>query len=209
MFGGRTNAVRLASGRLCSRRVTAGTGEGGVPQDALMNAWLMRLSRWQLAVVMAALICPFFVLLFRLGGDASWATALIMGVGVAVLCGPVLSYFVDHEMRRSLAVGGPLTEDDRVLVERAARRGPVPNDNALREAALRVAENRLVVLRQTRSRALAASFVLVFATGILAIAQSPWWWIAVGACVAVLVLVLLAPARVQRRAELLRNTNPE
>ena len=173
-------------------------------QDAQVNAGLMRLSRGQLAVVMGALICPFLVLLFRLGGERSWATASIMGVGVTVVCGPVLSYFIDREMRRWLAASGPLTVDDRVLVERAARRGPVPRDNALREAALRVAEDRLVVLRQTRSRAPATSVVLLLTTVFCAIAQSPWWWIAVGACAAILVLVLLAPAHVQRRAELLR-----
>ena len=130
-----------------------------------------------------------------------------MGVGVAVLCGPVLSHVVDREMRRTLAAGGPLTEDDRVLVERAARRGPVPTDDALREAALRVAEDRLVELRQTPSRGLAASVLLIVATGFLAVEQSPWWWIAVGACAAVLVVV--APARVQQRADLLRDTNSE
>ena len=35
-----------------------------------------------------------------------------------------------------MAASGPLTEDDRVLVERATRRVPVPEDGALRERAL-------------------------------------------------------------------------
>jgi ABC-type transport system involved in cytochrome c biogenesis permease component len=188
-------------------RVTARARAATEPHDALVNAWLMRASWRQLSIVMAALICPFFVLLFRLGGDESWAAALIMGVGVAVVCGPVLGYLTAHEMQKSMAASGPLTEDDRVLVERATRRGPVPEDGALREAALRVTEDRLLVLRQTRAGALAFASVLVLVTGFFAIAQSAWWWIAVVACAALLVLVVIGPARLQRRAALLRSTD--
>jgi hypothetical protein len=36
------------------------------------------------------------------------------------------------------------------------------------------------------------------------VVQSPWWWIAAVFCVGLLVLVLVAPARLQRRAEMLR-----
>jgi hypothetical protein len=38
---------------------------------------------------------------------------------------------------------------------------------------------------------LAFSAVLVLVTGFFAIAQSPWWWVAVGACAALLTLVLV------------------
>lgn len=161
-----------------------------------------------LSVLMAVLICPFFVLLFRWAGDESWAVALVMGVGVAVVCGPVLGYLTAHEVQESMAASGPLTEDDRVVVERAARRGPVPEDGSLREAALRVAEDRLIVLRQTRARALTFASVLLLVTGFFAIAQSPWWWIAVAACAALVVLVVVGPAHLERRADLLRGTDP-
>lgn len=132
---------------------------------------------------------------------------MIMGVGVALICGPALGYLTAQEMRKWMAASGPLTEDDRVLVERAARRGPVPEDGALREAALRVTEDRLIVLRQTRARALTFASVLVLVTGLFAITQSPWWWIAVVASGALLVLVVVSPARLRRRAAMLRSTD--
>ena len=96
-----------------------------------------------------------------------------MGAGVAVIGGPALGYLTAHEMKKSMAASGPLTEDDRVLVERAARRGPVPVDSALREAALRVTDDRLIALRHTRARALAFASVLVLVSVFCAVAQSP------------------------------------
>ncbi len=124
-----------------------------------------------------------------------------------MVCGPVLGYLTAHEMQKSVAAAGPLTEDDRVLVERAARRGPVPEDRALREAALLVTEDRLMVLRRTRARALTFASVLFLVTAFFAITQSPWWWIAVVACAALLVLVVVSPARLQQRADMLRSTD--
>ncbi|MCW2534896.1 MAG: hypothetical protein JWQ26_595 [Modestobacter sp.] len=78
-----------------------------------------------------------------------------MGVGVALICAPALGYVTTQQIHDSRAASGPLPAEDRARVERVARRGPVPEDDALRQAALRVAEDRLVVLRQTRARALA------------------------------------------------------
>ena len=172
-----------------------------------MNAWLMRASWPKLSAFMGALIFPFFVLLFRLRGDESRTAAIIMGVGVVLICGPVIGYVTAHQMRASMAASGPLAENDRIAVERAARRGPVPKDGALREAALRVTENRLVTLRQTRARALTLVLVLVLVTGFFAIARSPWWWTSVVACAALLALVVVTPARLRRRADLLRSTD--
>jgi hypothetical protein len=187
--------------------VTVRAGTATEPHDAPVNAWLMRASWPRVSILMAVLICPFFVLLFRLGADESWPAALITGVGVAAVCGPVLGYLTAHQIQKSMAASGPMRENDRVLVERAARRGPVPEDGALREAALRVTEDRLIVLRQKRSGALGFASVLILVTGFFAIARSPWWWIAVAGCTALLVLVVVGPARLQRRADMLRSTD--
>ena len=55
------------------------------PQDAGVNAWLMRASWPKLSAVMGTLICPFFVVLFRLRGDESWTAAIVMGGVVALI----------------------------------------------------------------------------------------------------------------------------
>jgi hypothetical protein len=171
--------------------------------DAGVNVWLLRASWWQLGVVMGALICPVFVLLFAQGGR-SWPVALLMGLGVAVVCGPIIGYVMAHEFRRSLAAAGPLSDDARIAVERATRGGPVPDDDDVRAAALRVVEDRLIVLRATRPRAVGLMATLALVTGFLAVTGPDWWWIAVGACLVMLVVVLAAPARLRRRAEVLR-----
>jgi hypothetical protein len=175
-----------------------------VPQDAWVNAWLLRAPWWRLAAVMGALIAPFFVLLFGLTGDRSWTAAVLMGLGVGVVCAPVLGYITANQIQDSMAASGSLSQSDRAVVERAARRGPVPEDDAVREAALRVVEDRLMVLRGTRVPARTTAAILLLVAVLLAVVQSPWWWIAAVFCVGLLVLVLVAPARLQRRAEMLR-----
>ena len=46
--------------------------------------------------------------------------------------------------------------------------------------------------------------VLLLVTGSFAIAHSAWWWIVVALSLALVVLVVSTPARLERRAELLR-----
>ena len=174
------------------------------PQDAGVNAWMVRAPWWKLAVVMGALIAPFFVLAFALIGDRGWPAAVLMGLGVAGVCGPVLGYVTATHIRDSMAAGGPLSDDDRAVVERAARRGPVPEDATTREAALRVVEDRLILLRGTQVRARVTGAVLLLGTVALAVTQSPWWWLAAAFWAALLVLAFAAPARLRQRAELLR-----
>ncbi|WP_147332123.1 hypothetical protein [Geodermatophilus marinus] len=67
-------------------------------------------------------------------------------------------------------------------------------------------EDRLLTLRATRTRALVLPAVLVLVTGSLAVARSPWWWLAVAAGLALVVPVLVVPARLERRAALLRHS---
>lgn len=150
---------------------------------------------------MGLLVLPAFTLLFRLRGGESWTTAAVMGLVTAVICAPVLGHLVSGQVSRSMEGSGPLSADDRVLVDRAARRGAVPEDDALRAAALRVVEERLDADRRTGGRAVLSAAVLVLVAGLLALTGSPWWWAAVGLGVALLVLRFAGRAHLQRRAE--------
>src|SRR5688500_6201409 len=125
-----------------------------------MNAYLLRAPWWKLAIQMGLLVAPFFVLLFGLTGDRSWTAAVLMGVSVAVVCAPVLGFMTAHGIRDSMAAVEQVPEHERAVVERAARRGPVPEDDSQREAALRLVEDRLVTLRATRTRALTFPSIL-------------------------------------------------
>jgi hypothetical protein len=169
-----------------------------------VNAWLLRARWWQFAALSAALLAPVFVLLQRFLGHERWVPAAIVGSVTAAVCGPILALMLTGRWRDMMAAAGPLAEEDRASVERAARRGPVPADPQLREAARRLAEDRLLTLRRTRTRALVTMSVFVVLTAASAVLRSPWWWIAVGVCVGMLAVGLTVPARVERRAALLR-----
>ena len=169
-----------------------------------MNAWLLRARWWQVAAVAFVVLAPLLVVLQRVLVHEPWTVAIVAGVAAAAGCAPVLAWISTRQLQDSMAAAGPLSEGDRVWVERAARRGPVPADPELRQAALRLAEDRLLTVRRTRTRALATTAVLTVVTGANAVLRSPWWWIAVGVCVGMLAIVLVAPSRVARRAALLR-----
>ncbi|MGY1725227.1 hypothetical protein [Blastococcus sp. SYSU DS0533] len=109
-------------------------------------------------------------------GETVCVAGVLMGVGIAVVCAPVLGFVTASTVRDSRAAVEELPEHQRAVVERAAPRGPVPEDDALREAAPHPVEDRLLTVRATRTRALALPAVVA----------------------------LVAPARLERRAELLR-----
>ncbi|MGY1609309.1 hypothetical protein [Geodermatophilus sp. SYSU D00700] len=169
-----------------------------------MNAWLLRAPWWALSLVMGALVAPGLVLVVRFVGDESWTAAVVTGVVAAVVCAPVLGLLVARDTRDTLDASGPVPHRDRALVERAARRGPVPEDDDLREAALRVVEGRLALVTRTRTRAVVTTVVLALLCAGVALTRSPWWWAGVVVCIGLSVLVLVTPARLRRRADLLR-----
>ncbi|MCF6742703.1 hypothetical protein E9529_00130 [Blastococcus sp. KM273128] len=169
-----------------------------------MNAWLLRAPWWQVGIAMGVLLAPFAVLVLGLTGDRSWTAAVLLGVGAAVVCAPMLGFVTAHTVRDAMAAVEEVPEDQRAAVERAARRGAVPEDDALREAALHLVEDRLLTVHATRTRALALPAVLAVVAAFLAVAQSPWWWLGVAVAAALAVLVLVAPGRLERRAALLR-----
>ena len=178
-------------------------GQGG--HDAGVNAWMTRAPRWQLSVLMGLLVAPCFVLVFRLGRDTTWTTAVLTGLLTAAICAPVLGFMVARQIRDSVVAGGPLTDVDRAVAERAARRGPVPEDDALRLAALRIAEDRAAQLGTARVRACLFGAALLLVSVVLAVLTSPWWWTAAVFWAALLAVSLVAPGRLRRRIELLRS----
>lgn len=181
-----------------------GAGHGTARHASTVNAWLLRAPWWQVGIAMGVLLAPFAVLVFGLAGERSWTAAVLMGVGATAVCAPLLGFVTAHSVRDAMAAVEEVPEHRRAAVERAARRGPVPQDDALREAALHLVEDRLLTVRATRTRALTLPAVLALVAAFLAVARSPWWWLGVAVAAALVVLVLVAAARLERRAELLR-----
>jgi hypothetical protein len=169
-----------------------------------MNAWYLRAPWWKLSLVMGALLAPFFTVMFRLGRDMGWAAAVPTGLLTAAICGPILGYMAWKQAHESISGAGSLPEDHLARAERAARRGAVPQEDELRQAALGIVEHRLLMLHATRVRALVSTASLLVVAVLLAVSHSPWWWMGVGFGLALLAFVLWTPAHLERRAQLLR-----
>ncbi|MGY1855361.1 hypothetical protein [Modestobacter sp. SYSU DS0290] len=171
-----------------------------------MNAWLLRAPLWQVCLVMAVLLAPFLIAVFWVVRDMSPAATVSAGVVTAAICGPMVGYVTWRQTREFLPDAGSAPEPDQVEAERAARRGPVPEDDDVRAAALRIVEHRLALLQVNRSSALVSAAVVPLVAVFLTVAVSPWWWIGVVLGLALSALVLLTPAHLERRADLLRGS---
>ena len=88
-------------------------------------------------------------------------------------------------------------------VDRATRRGPVPEDPEERTAAHRLLVYRLTRIRQTQTRSRVGQVVMAVVGAALALGSSPWWWLVVALAVVLLVASPLLVRRLERRAELL------
>lgn len=170
-----------------------------------MNRWLLRAPLWALATACGVPIAVFLALLLRYGRHQSWTQALV----AAVICGMVGGLFTAWSSRRQMvraraAIGdAPDSVRDRVA-SRPTVRGAVPADPEERAATLRLIDSQIAELRRRR----VGTFTLIPAAMALfawfAVARSPWWWLGVAVLAVSFVLVLRAPAMLERRAELLR-----
>lgn len=170
-----------------------------------MNRWLLRAPLWALATVCGVPIAVFLALLLHYARHQTWTQAAV----AAVICGVVGGLFTASSSRRQLArsraaIGeAPDGVRDRVAARPTAR-GPMPADPEERAATLRLIDSQIAELRRRR----VGTFILIPAAMALfawfALARSPWWWLGVVLLAASFVLVLRAPAMLERRAERLR-----
>lgn len=138
----------------------------------------------------------------RQDGDVSWTVLIVLGVlaggqfgvGMGVFLGPAIGG-LQEEMRA-------LPEEQRRAVLRSATRGPAPADPVVREAALRRARRNGDLQQRPRFR---LTFFTLASIGyaLLAITQSPWWWVAFAMFTALLAGQLVVPRRIARRIAVL------
>jgi hypothetical protein len=162
------------------------------------------------------LTAPWWVRAFVMGGAFA---ALTGGASLVARNGPSLTWalvfggvtgFVGgiQDARRSRALR-ELVGSDRAgtisAARRAAWRGPVPADPAVRAAALRIAEQRADEA-QARRLPLVLLLLFVFVAEVaLAMFYRPWLWLIVGWLAVVLACLVHAPDWYARRAEELRD----
>jgi len=174
-----------------------------------VNEWLLTASWWQRALAMGVPSAAAIALVLRLGEGAHWESAVLGGLVAGLVIGPALGAMVGRQNRSRLAAVGDAPDDVRSRVAaRSTLSGPVPADPAERAATARLIDSQLAEMRRRRLFSLVSLTGVLGWTTYLAIAGSPWLWAAVAAVAGLLVLVLLVPGRLERRARLLREGAP-
>ena len=166
-----------------------------------MTAWLLSARWWQVGLVSAVPLGVVLALVERFARGDSWTEALALEVVAGLLRGGVAGALTTARLRED-ADGMP--SETYARVERATRRGPVPESPEERAAAHDPVLSRPVVVRASRTPSAVLFSGLALLTAVGGVTRSPWWWVVTGVCVAlVVVAVLVVPRRLERRAELL------
>jgi hypothetical protein len=174
-----------------------------------VRTWLLDQPRWKRAVVLGTTFGAFMTLYVGLIKDVSWVGAALEGAVAGALFGPVASWtmFPREAVLRAVVAGA--RTGSRRQVSRAAWRGPVPSDPDVRAAASAVIAYQLPILERQRRWAPFFYLFMIFVAGALALTGSPWYWAAAAFFGAVLVVQLVLPGHLRRRAELLDGWRPE
>lgn len=168
-----------------------------------VRAWLLRASWWQLGLVHGGLFGTFMVLYTRYWQDSPWVVAVPAGTLGGLVFGVLMGRVSARMNKRAREAADT---DDPALMRRAAvaaSRGPVPQDPETRERARGLALLQREQLLRQRPWAI-PFFLLMIASDVwFALTRSPWWLIAGVIFAAMLVMHLVMPRRLERRAELL------
>lgn len=143
-------------------------------------------------------------LLVRLSDHASWKQVVVEFAVSGSLFGAFSTFLSRRNRRRRVGILAGLTSAQRRQARRAAERGPLPQDALLRARAAELAQ--WSQQEWCRLRGLNTVVLVVFLVGnvMLALTDSPWWWVTVPCIGAILARARVWPARLERRAELLR-----
>jgi hypothetical protein len=174
-----------------------------------VRTWLLDLPRWKRAVVLGVTFGALMTLYIVLTQDVSWVGAAMGGVVGGALFGLVASrtMFPQESELREVVAGARAA--GRRQVSRATWRGPVPGDPDVRAAAAAVIAYQLPILERQRRWAPIFFLVMAVVAAALALTKSPWYWAAVAFFVAMLIVQLVLPGHLRRRAELLDGSRPD
>ncbi len=173
-----------------------------VNRDKILNLW------WVRVLVFGV---PFGVVMglfaAHRGHGSGGADGLINGTVSGVLFGLFLAWVTRRQQiareQRTTAFTGGLTPERRAVAVRASRRGPAPDDAAIRVVAAALTRDQLEQSISQRSK----NFTIFGAVGLLelvmALTSSPWWWLAVLLFAALIVAQLRQPQTLRRRLALL------
>jgi len=185
-----------------SRETVSHTFE--VNRDKIRHLWWVR--ALILGVVFGVVMGLFAA--HRHGYDV--VDGLITGIFSGVLFGLFMSRATRRQQvareQRTAAFTGGLTPERRTVAVRASRRGPVPDDPAIRAAAAGLARDQLGQSISHRSKNLTIFGVIGLLELVMALTSSSWYWLAVLMFAALIVAQLRQPQALRRRLALLNPT---
>lgn len=178
-------------------------GHGGDLHDHRVRDRLLTAPAWVIGLLNGAVAGAMWVLINRVVWQETWAASALSGLLFGVVFGVITGPFQRRQWRGLREAAGRSPEGLSKRIRRAASRGPVPGDPAVRQAAHEVA---VVQLRTFETqRVWGPGFLLVMAVlGVfLAVDGDPWWWVAAAAFVAAAVGHRWLLLHLRRRAEVL------
>ncbi len=169
-----------------------------------MRERLLNAPAWALGLVNGSLFGLFWTAFTRYGEGDSWTAALVQGGLMGLFFGAVMGRVQHRQQRGVRDVAARSPEGLSKRVRRAVLRGPAPEDPQVREAAHGLAVAQLAQYERQRRWASPFFGLMAVLTAFLAVTDSPWWWLAVGAWTAAAVGHPWLRRRLRRRAALLR-----
>ncbi|MFI6833732.1 hypothetical protein ACIBG5_41930 [Kribbella sp. NPDC050241] len=159
--------------------------------------------KWVVALIMGTGFGAGMGIFIKNDGS-SWAETLVSGLILSVAFGIPMAFLFDKEQRQMRAVAGDIPTETWKSAYRAAASGPIPEDPEVRAAALRIATHQLRQDGQMpRPVRIGTALLVLTASVIQSVADSPWYLLFAVAPVFILVSHLYLPRRSLRRIELL------
>jgi hypothetical protein len=141
-------------------------------QHAGMRSWWFNAPQWVLSLVMGGLFALFGGL-YTWGQDGNPVLALIAGLAGGLVFGLIMGRLLYRQFAALRHAMGPGSREALQTTARGAWRGPLPEDPAAREAALRLARYQLGELRRRRTVTYAVFAVALALETWLALTSSP------------------------------------
>lgn len=158
---------------------------------------------WVWSMIMGISFGAVTTVFNRLQQPSSWTAALVGGLIGGVFFGAVMGPLVVRQRRKVLALLGDLPRRDLRIAGRAVNRGLPPRDPDIRRVAVLLATQQLNESARLRWLGLVLFSLFAVLSAILALTDSPWWWVAVAFHATFFAGYLMWPRHLRRRIAIL------
>jgi hypothetical protein len=174
-----------------------------VGDDEQVRNYLSAAPKWVVALIMGTGFGTWMGIFIKNDG-LSWTETVVSGLILGVAFGIPMAFWFDKERREMRVVEGDIPTEKLTAAHRAAWNGPIPEDPEVRAAALRITTHQLRQDGQIpRPVSIGGALLMLTASVIQSVADSPWYLLFAVAPVFILVSHLYSPRRIRRRIELL------